>query len=446
MIRIIRFTLVILIALALAPAAAMAEKRIAVATFRGDTKAASNLERDVRRLVEAEHRVVSRKSDKVDGVVYGTVTRRKANYYLFHILVVDKGTGKRFDEIVLTLDKPRLDGEARSEAKKELRARLRKVSQSSDSGKTKNKPKDKPKNKPKDKPRRPPPRDDEDEDTDVLEEEDGDENEEELEEEDELEEEEDDEEGDDDEEVLIEETAGDDALLDEERLEGDDDDGEESDIFDDDDDFGSESIQAGRSRFADMPMELIAGANVFERTFADNGDTGVASYIARGDFYPLTRRKGLIRYLGVVFDASRAAVAPAPVMGMAVASIPTDFVMGATARHRFQRGHFVFLSKMDAGVNFTVGGGAQDLSPIVRGQYAAGAAVQNFYFLAEVANFRATGDSARDSFNALPNLVVDWRLRQNGIHPFAIAVVPLRKADRDAAAPLILQVGMRYEQ
>ena len=70
---------------------------------------------------------MSKSSKRVDGLVYGTVTRRRSNYYVLHLLVVDKSTGKRFEELVLTLGEPRLRGESRRKATRGLQSRIDKI-------------------------------------------------------------------------------------------------------------------------------------------------------------------------------------------------------------------------------------------------------------------------------------------------------------------------------
>lgn len=430
--HIIRFAVIAFIVAALAPAVAIAEKRIAVSSFRGDESAAAKIERDVRKILARDARIVSKSSKRIDGLVYGTITRRRANFYVLHLLVVDKSSGERFKELVLNLEEPRLRGDARRKVAKGLRARVGKIDKTNEDRKGKAKKTD----------------DDGDLREDELDEEKLDEDElaeddskDELDEdelaEDELDEEKLDQEGDDDE--------GDEDELDEESLDEDDEGAEKADKLDED--FPGEGTEASGSRFSDIPMELIAGTDIIERTLFGDGGTELADLFARGDVYPFAGRKNILRHLGVVLEATRPFGADAPADGMEgmepPPGPPTEVLLGAATRYRFKRNVFVVLAKAEAGVNLAMAGGENDVGPLLRGTVAVGAEVKTFLFLVEAANFETNGDASQ--LNALPNLIIDWRLRHGGIHPFAIAVLPLRKEVRENV-PLIIQIGLRYEQ
>ena len=458
MARALRFILIVSILATVVPAVAVAEKRVAVSPFRGDDSAAHAIERDVMAILRREARLVEADTDGVDGVIFGTVTRRRANVFMLHLLVVEKASGKRFEEIAIRLAEPHLRGDVRREVTRQLREYIAEIvavpqdevsgAETRDSRRTSRQRADRGPAR-----RVSPGKDLEGYETlsegEPLEEElfqderrsrknlassDADE----------------DGDGDEDGDDRASDVAGDEDedSFDDDR--GSDDDSEDGDRL------GIESRQVSGSRLSTMPMEIIAGLNVIERTVLGNGDTAVSDIFARADVYPFTARKNLLRHLGGVVEVGRpvggggaggadaGGVPMTPGMDLAT-GVPTQLVAGAATRYRYKRNLFVVLAKADAGLRVTAGGGQSDLGAIVRGTVAAGAEVKTFLFLAEAANFMATGNSQSDQFNIVPNLIVDWRLRHGGIHPFVIAVLPLHKDVRENA-PLILQLGVRYEQ
>ncbi|MCG8416974.1 MAG: hypothetical protein MJE77_03395 [Proteobacteria bacterium] len=196
-----------------------------------------------------------------------------------------------------------------------------------------------------------------------------------------------------------------------------------------------ESVPGG---LASIPIELTAG---FERTVMNVSHRPGTSYVfIRGDVYPWMARRGLLNRLGVVVEIYRC-------VDSADDGQTTEILIGATTYYEYEHGVFLAIAEADAGIGTVVSRAADtEIRPLFSALLAAGVRFGPFLLLGQVAGLTITGKTELDEVFLVPGVIVDWRLRPGGIHPFAVASLPLGNAVYRADTPPNVMIGIRYEQ